>query len=118
MLSIFLGGLSLHVSARPCWRTCSAIRHDLGGDLQGGRVQSNFFHRGAQGRAQRFKFSFVFAEFCRIVAMVDPRHRQIGPLQIGRFRDFIAILPMSDGYGAAHLLLPIVLNPALMTFSW
>jgi hypothetical protein len=31
--------------------------------------------------------------------------------------DFIAILPMATVTGS-HLLLPIVLNPALMTFSW
>jgi hypothetical protein len=31
--------------------------------------------------------------------------------------DFVAILPMAT-VAASHLLLPIALNPALMTFSW
>lgn len=34
-----------------------------------------------------------------------------------RVNDFIAILPMST-VAASHLLLPLALNPALMTFSW
>lgn len=32
-------------------------------------------------------------------------------------KDFVAILPMAT-VAASHLLLPLVLNPALMTFSW
>lgn len=31
--------------------------------------------------------------------------------------DFVAILPMAT-VAASHLLLPLALNPALMTFSW
>jgi hypothetical protein len=31
--------------------------------------------------------------------------------------DFVAILPMST-VAVSHILLPIALNPALMTFSW
>lgn len=34
-----------------------------------------------------------------------------------RITDFVAILPMST-VAASHLLLPIALNPGLMTFSW
>ena len=34
-----------------------------------------------------------------------------------RITDFVAILPMST-VAASHLLLPLALNPALMTFSW
>jgi len=34
-----------------------------------------------------------------------------------RITDFVAILPMAT-VAASHLLLPIALNPALMTFSW
>lgn len=31
--------------------------------------------------------------------------------------DFVAILPMAT-VAVSHMLLPIALNPALMTFSW
>lgn len=31
--------------------------------------------------------------------------------------DFVAILPMAT-VALSHMLLPIALNPALMTFSW
>lgn len=34
-----------------------------------------------------------------------------------RIQDFVAILPMAT-VTASHLLLPLALNPALMTFSW
>jgi hypothetical protein len=34
-----------------------------------------------------------------------------------RIKDFVAILPMVM-VTASHLLLPVVLSPALMTFSW
>lgn len=34
-----------------------------------------------------------------------------------RITDFVAILPMAT-VAVSHMLLPIALNPALMTFSW
>lgn len=34
-----------------------------------------------------------------------------------RITDFVAILPMA-AVAVSHMLLPIALNPALMTFSW
>jgi hypothetical protein len=34
-----------------------------------------------------------------------------------RITDFVAILPMAT-VAISHLLLPLALNPALMTFSW
>lgn len=34
-----------------------------------------------------------------------------------RITDFVAILPMATVAGS-HFLLPLALNPALMTFSW
>jgi hypothetical protein len=34
-----------------------------------------------------------------------------------RITDFVAILPMAT-VACSHLLLPLALNPALMTFSW
>lgn len=34
-----------------------------------------------------------------------------------RIKDFVAILPMAT-VASSHFLLPLALNPALMTFSW
>jgi hypothetical protein len=34
-----------------------------------------------------------------------------------RITDFVAILPMAT-VAVSHFLLPLALNPALMTFSW
>jgi hypothetical protein len=63
----------------------------------------------------RFKFSIFFAVFA-IVTMLVLAKSSFVPYS-WRITDFIAILPMST-VTASHLLLPIVLNPALMTFSW
>lgn len=51
-----------------------------------------------------------------IVGMVILAQAPFVPLD-WRITDFVAILPMAT-VAASHLLLPLALNPALMTFSW
>ena len=112
MLSIFLGGLSLHVSQ-------ALLAHMFEIDMTWGATSkeaefSNFFIEVPKV-IKRFKFSIFFAVFA-IVAMLVLAKGSFVPYS-WRITDFIAILPMST-VTASHLLLPIVLNPALMTFSW
>jgi hypothetical protein len=57
----------------------------------------------------------TFAVSC-IVAMVVSATGDFVPHD-WQITDFVAILPMTI-VAVSHLLLPIVLNPALMTFSW
>ena len=114
MLSIFLGGLSLHVSQ-------ALLAHMFEIDMTWGATSkeaefSNFFIEVPKV-VRKFKFSIVFA-MVGIIGMI------VLATNPGRYipydwtiTDFIAILPMST-VAASHLLLPIVLNPALMTFSW
>jgi hypothetical protein len=64
---------------------------------------------------RRFKFSIAFAVF-GIVAMFVLATAESIPHD-WQIHDFVAILPMAT-VTVSHLLLPIVLNPALMTFSW
>lgn len=114
MLCIFLGGLSLHVSQ-------ALLSHMFGIDMTWGATskestRTNFFIEVPK-ILKKFKFSMAFAIFAIIgmivlgtgLGSVIPYDWQI--------KDFVAILPMATVAGS-HLLLPIVLNPGLMTFSW
>ncbi len=62
---------------------------------------------------KRFKFTFVFvfgaAIMMIVVATAIPWQWQI--------RDFVAIYPLCTVV-VSHFLLPIALNPSLMTFTW
>ena len=111
MLCIFLGGLSLHVSS-------ALLAHMFEIDMIWGATAkelefSNFFIEVPKV-LKRFKFSMAFA-IIGILAMGVFSSTLI-PYD-WRITDFVAILPMTT-VTVSHLLLPIALNPALMTFSW
>lgn len=64
---------------------------------------------------KKFKFSMTFAVLA-IAAMIIMAEAPFVPYD-WRIQDFVAILPMAT-VATSHLLLPLALNPALMTFSW
>jgi cellulose synthase/poly-beta-1,6-N-acetylglucosamine synthase-like glycosyltransferase len=112
MLGIFLGGLSLHVSQ-------AILAHFFEIDMTWGSTTkevefSNFFIEVPKV-LKRFKFSMIFA-LIGIVGMILLARAPFVPLD-WRITDLVAILPMST-VTASHMLLPVVLNPALMTFSF
>jgi hypothetical protein len=112
MLAIFLGGLSLHVSQ-------ALLAHMFEVDMTWGATSkeaefSNFFIEVPKV-LRRFKWSMSFA-LAGIAAMLVLGSVPSIPFSWA-ITDFTAILPMAT-VTASHLLLPIVLNPALMTFSW
>lgn len=112
MLAIFLGGLSLHVSQ-------ALLSHMFEIDMTWGATSkeaefSNFFIEVPKV-LKKFKFSIAFA-LIAIVGMIILAVAPFVPYS-WRINDFVAILPMST-VAASHLLLPLALNPALMTFSW
>ncbi|KAH0541792.1 hypothetical protein FGG08_003747 [Glutinoglossum americanum] len=112
MLAIFLGGLSLHVSQ-------ALLAHMFEVDMTWGATAkeaefSNFFIEVPKV-LKKFKFSMLFS-LTSILAMVVLAKGTFIPPD-WRIKDFVAILPMATVSGS-HMLLPIVLNPALMTFSW
>lgn len=112
MLAIFLGGLSLHVSQ-------ALLAHMFEVDMQWGATSkeaefSNFFIEVPRV-FKRFKFSISFA-ILGIVGMIILAKADFVPWD-WKIKDFVAILPMATVSGS-HLLLPLALNPALMTFSW
>ncbi|KAG5930996.1 hypothetical protein E4U59_000673, partial [Claviceps monticola] len=62
-----------------------------------------------------FKFSMLFS----LIAIAGMIILAVAPFvpHDWRITDFVAILPMAT-VAASHFLLPLALNPALMTFSW
>ncbi|KAK4102336.1 hypothetical protein N658DRAFT_495691 [Parathielavia hyrcaniae] len=112
LLAIFLGGLSLHVSQ-------ALLAHMFEIDMTWGATSkeaefSNFFIEVPKV-LKKFKFSMLFASIF-IAGMVILAVAPFIPYS-WHITDFVAILPMAT-VAASHLLLPLALNPALMTFSW
>ncbi|KAJ6446818.1 glycosyltransferase family 2 [Purpureocillium lavendulum] len=112
MLAIFLGGLSLHVSQ-------ALLAHMFEINMTWGATSkeaefSNFFIEVPKV-LKKFKFSMLFA-LLFIVGMIILAVAPFVPHD-WRITDFVAILPMAT-VAASHFLLPLALNPALMTFSW
>jgi hypothetical protein len=112
LLAIFLGGLSLHVSS-------ALLAHMFEYNMQWGATAkeaefSNFFIEVPRV-LKRFKYSFAIS----LLGIVGTIILALGTfVPVGwRVVDFVAIFPMGMVWGS-HLLLPIVLNPALMTFTF
>lgn len=113
LLGIFLGGLSLHVSQ-------ALLAHMFEIDMVWGATAkeiefSNFFIEVPKV-LRRFKISFAFSLLAIIAMVVLATGSSFVPHD-WMIKDFVAILPMATVAGS-HMLLPIVLNPALMTFQW
>ncbi|KAL6866697.1 glycosyltransferase [Trichoderma novae-zelandiae] len=112
MLAIFLGGLSLHVSQ-------ALLAHMFEINMTWGATSkeaefSNFFIEVPKV-LKKFKFSMLFS-LIFIVGMILLAQAPFVPYD-WQIKDFVAILPMAT-VAASHFLLPLALNPALMTFSW
>jgi hypothetical protein len=112
MLAIFLGGLSLHVSS-------ALLAHMFEYNMQWGATSkeaefSNFFIEVPRV-LKRFKYSFAIS-LLGIIAVCILAFGTFIPFS-WQITDFVAIFPMCMVWGS-HLLLPIVLNPALMTFTF
>ncbi|EHK18882.1 uncharacterized protein TRIVIDRAFT_43815 [Trichoderma virens Gv29-8] len=112
MLAIFLGGLSLHVSQ-------ALLAHMFEINMTWGATAkeaefSNFFIEVPKV-LKKFKFSMLFS-LIFIAGMIVLAQAPFVPYD-WQIKDFVAILPMAT-VAASHFLLPLALNPALMTFSW
>ncbi|AEO61197.1 hypothetical protein MYCTH_2311126 [Thermothelomyces thermophilus ATCC 42464] len=112
LLAVFLGGLSLHLSQ-------ALLAHMFEIDMTWGATAkeaefSNFFIEVPKV-LKKFKISMLFATIF-IAGMIILAVAPFIPYS-WHIKDFVAILPMAT-VAASHLLLPLVLNPALMTFSW
>jgi len=112
MLAIFLGGLSLHVSQ-------ALLAHMFEINMTWGATSkeaefSNFFIEVPKV-IKAFKYSMAFS-LIFIIGMVILAVAPFVPYD-WQITSFIAILPMST-ICVSTFLLPIALNPALMTFTF
>ena len=110
LLSVFLGGLSLHVSQ-------AILSHLFSVDMTWGatakEVENTTFFKEVPKLLKKFKFMFAFVVIMTagIVALAT-----IAP-PFWRINTFIAIFPISNIL-FSHFMLPIALNPNLMLFTW
>lgn len=110
LLTIFLGGISLHISQ-------ALICHFLSIPLEWGSTSKESEHISffvaISKVLRRFKWSFMFC-FTMTAVMITMAFALPEDWQI---RTLIAVWPMGTII-VSHFLLPIVLNPQLMTFTW
>jgi len=110
LLTVFLGGVSMHVSQ-------ALLSHMFGIDMTWGatakEVENITFFQEIPRVIKRFKFTFAICIFWTamliFMAWFAPHFWRIDLL--------IAVFPMSL-VTFSHFMMPIVLNPNLMLFTW
>lgn len=110
MVTIFLGGLSLHVSQA---LLCHFFSIDMEWGSTSKEVENVSFIEAMRHVGKKFKWTFFFCA-AMIAAMVCCAYVIDEDWRINLF---IAVWPMGSVV-VNHVLLPIVLNPQLMTFTW
>ncbi|KAL2071672.1 hypothetical protein VTL71DRAFT_12907 [Oculimacula yallundae] len=110
LMTVFLGGISLHVSES---LLCHFFEIDMTWGATAKEIEKVSFFDELPRLLKRFKFTFIFcfssAAMMIVCAEVVPWDWQI--------KDFVPIFPLCTVV-VSHFLLPIALNPALMTFTW
>ena len=110
LLTIFLGGISMHVSQ-------AILSHLFSIDMSWGatskEAENTTFFAEVPKIMKKFKVTFIFCIFC--TAMMVVMARFVPPLW--RIDLFISIWPMGSMI-FGHFFLPIALNPGLMRFTW
>lgn len=110
MLTIYLGGVSLHVSQ-------AILSHFFEIEMNWGATSKELrdvrFHEELAKVLEKFKGTFIF---CLASTLVIVLGYWVVPYQ-WQIRDFASIFPYAMLVGC-HFLLPIVLNPALIMLSW
>ncbi|KAI0015093.1 glycosyl transferase family group 2-domain-containing protein [Xylariomycetidae sp. FL0641] len=112
MLAIFLGGLSLHVSQA---LLCHMFEIDMTWGATAKEMEFANFFTEAPKILRNFKVTMIFA-LGFIAAMIILAVAPFIPYS-WHITDFVAILPMAT-VAVSHFLLPLALNPGLMSFSW
>jgi membrane glycosyltransferase len=110
MMAIFLGGLSMHLSQ-------ALLSHMFGIDMNWGatskEAENTTFFKEVGKVIKNFKYTFIFcilmAAGMVVCAVALPYDWQI--------TQFFAVWPLGVVL-ISHFLLPIVLNPNLMLFTW
>jgi hypothetical protein len=112
MFILFFGGMSLHISQA---LLCHMFSIDMSWGATAKEVEFSNFFIEIPKVAKTFKYSIALS-VSTIAAMVIMAKGEFIPWN-WNIDQFVAIFPLAM-LCACHLLLPIVLNPGLMTFSW
>ncbi|KAJ9639144.1 uncharacterized protein PV06_09197 [Exophiala oligosperma] len=116
VLTVFLGGISLHVSG-------ALLFYLFGIDMSWGatakEATDTSFFREIPVIIKKFKFTFVYCILSVAMMMVLAGIGPLGKLvpEFWRINSFIAIYPQAIMI-AMHFFLPLALNPGLMQFAF
>jgi hypothetical protein len=110
LLTVFLGGISLHVSQS---LLCHFFEINMTWGATAKEVENISFFEEVPRLLKRFKFTFVFC-FSMMAMMIVCA--TVVPWE-WRIKDFVAIYPLCT-IVVSHFFLPVALNPALMMFTW
>jgi hypothetical protein len=110
LLTIFLGGISVHVSQA---LLCHMLSIDMSWGATSKEVENTSFFEEIPKLLKRFKYTFLWCFSCAggmiYLAIAAPFSWRIS--------FFTAIWPLATIL-VSHFLLPIALNPSLMLFTW
>lgn len=110
MFTIFIGGISLHV-------TQAILAHFFSIDMNWGattkEVEEVHFGKEVVNIVSRFKWTFIYCFGCTSIMICGA---YVFPLE-WRIRDFASIYPLAASV-FSHFALPLGLNPILMMLSW
>jgi cellulose synthase/poly-beta-1,6-N-acetylglucosamine synthase-like glycosyltransferase len=110
LISIFLGGLSLHVSQ-------ALVSHLVGIDMNWGatskEAENTTFFQEVPKVIKKFRMTFAFC----IVSSAGMVVLALFVPEFWRIDQFFAIFPLVTII-FSHFMLPIALNPSLMLFTW
>nr|POF01165.1 glucans biosynthesis glucosyltransferase h [Quercus suber] len=110
LLTVFLGGVSLHVSQ-------AILSHLFSIDMSWGatskEAENTTFFQEIPKVIKNFKFTFIFCILCSAMMIVLAQF--VPPLW--RITQFFSLWPLCT-LVFTHFMLPIALNPGLMRFTW
>ncbi|KAF8865138.1 hypothetical protein BDZ45DRAFT_684657 [Acephala macrosclerotiorum] len=110
LLSIFLGGISLHVSQA---LLCHFFEIDMSWGATAKEIEQVTFFEEVPRLLKRFKFTFIFCITCTVMMIVGA----VALPWEWRITNFVPIYPLCTVV-VSHFFLPVALNPALMMFTW
>ncbi len=110
MFTIFLGGLSVHVSQAIL---CHFFEIDMVWGATAKEVEDVHFGAEIVRILKKFKYTFLFCFACTALMICGV---YVFPVE-WRIYEFFSIYPLA-AVVVSHFALPVLLNPALMMFTW
>lgn len=110
LLTIFLGGVSLHVSQA---LLCHMFSIDMSWGATAKEVENTTFFKEIPKLIKKFKITFLWCFLCAGVMVYLALFRH----DSWQIAFFTPIWPLATVV-TSHFLLPIALNPSLMLFTW